>query len=426
MELVLKTSGQQCLAGSNPAPSAQFVRRFVNETTTETPRHAERAVRRPWGTLWRAAVVALVTVLVSVTSVGAIVVWKIQSQVDTVVLTDDDGNVSLPGISELNGGFNVLIVGSDTREGQQSGHGFGSVGSTLNDVNILVHISEDHQRATAVSIPRDMVVQIPQCPQPDGGMSGAMSAQPINVALWYGGLGCVVLTVENLTGLDINYAGLITFDGVAKMADAIGGVEVCVDGPIDDSYTRLKFDKAGIYTIQGYTALAFLRSRHGVGDGSDLGRISSQQHYLSSMVRKIQDEGVLLDPAKVYGLAQVAATSMTLSQSLSSIDTMVAIALVLKDIPRDNITFVQYPGTTGVGGVYKGKVAPLTTLADQLFELLKNDEPFLLDGDATGVGSSISEDTPDGSATADPEGEVLAGLQGQTAGQVTCAVSNKY
>lgn len=398
----------------------------MNEKTSSTPRHAASGPRRPWGTLWRAATVALVTVLVSGTSVGAIVVWKVQSQIETVDLTDGDGEVSLPAIDEMKGGFNVLIVGSDSRESQQKGHGFGDVGSTLNDVNILVHISEDHQRATAVSIPRDMVVPIPQCPQPGGGKSGAMSAQPINVALWYGGLGCVVLTVENLTGMDINYAGLITFDGVAKMADAIGGVEVCVDGPIDDSHTRLKFAKAGKYTIQGYEALAFLRSRHGVGDGSDLGRISSQQHYLSSMVRKIQDEGVLLDPAKVYGLAQVAATSMTLSSSLSSVDTMVAIALVLKDIPRENITFVQYPGTTGVGGVYKKKVAPLTALADTLFKALKNDTPFRLDGDATGVGSTVTGAAPDPESTAEPEGKVISGLKGQSAGQITCAVSNKY
>ena len=396
----------------------------MKEKNTTTPRHAVREVRRPWGTVWRAAVVALVTVLVSASSVGAIVVWKFQSQVETVTLTDDAGEVSLPPIGELKGGFNVLIVGSDTRQGQHAGHGFGNVRSTLNDVNILVHISADHQRATAVSIPRDMVVQIPRCPQPDGGSSGAMSAQPINVALWYGGLGCVVLTVEKLTGLDINYAGMITFDGVAKMADAIGGVDVCVDGPINDPHTRLKFPKAGTYTIQGYQALAFLRSRHGVGDGSDLGRISSQQLYLSSMVRKIQDEGVLLDPSKVYGLAQVAATSMLLSSSISSIDSMVAMALVLKDIPRENITFVQYPGTTGVGGVYKGKVAPLTALADKLFTAISNDEPFQLAGDATGVGSTVTGEAPDPNSTAAPEGKVIKGLKGQSAGQVTCAVAN--
>lgn len=246
----------------------------TNEPTF--PRHAESRARRPWGTLWRAATVSLVTALVSASSVAAIVIVKIQSQIQTVELTDGDGKLSLPAIGELKGGFNVLIVGSDTRAGQQQGHGYGTEKSTLNDVNILVHVSADHQRATAISIPRDMVVQIPSCPDPDGsGASGAMAAQPINVALMYGGLGCVVLTVEKLTGLEINYAGLITFDGVAKMSDAIGGVEVCVDGPILDPETGLRFDAAGKYTVQGYQALAFLRSRHGVGDGSDLGRISS-------------------------------------------------------------------------------------------------------------------------------------------------------
>lgn len=398
----------------------------MNENQTTTPRHAAHGVRRPWGTLWRAATVALVTILISATSVGAIVVWKFQSQVETVDLTNEKGEVTLPPIGELKGGFNVLIVGSDTRKNQKNGYGFGSTGSTLNDVNILVHISEDHQRATAVSIPRDMVVPIPQCTKKDGSKTGAMSAQPINVALWYGGLGCVVRTVESLTGMEISYAGLITFDGVAKMADAIGGVEVCVDGKINDPHTKLKFDKAGKYTIQGYQALAFLRSRHGVGDGSDLGRISSQQHYLSSMVRKIQDEGVLLDPAKVYGLAQVAATSMQLSSSLASVDTMVAVALVLKDIPRENIMFVQYPGTTGVGGVYKHKVAPLTALAAKLFKAIKEDAPFQLDGDATGIGAALTGDAPDPNSTAKPEGKVIKGLKGQSAGQITCAVANRY
>lgn len=392
----------------------------MNTPEPNLPRHAQNPVRRPWGTLWRVLTVGLVTAVVSSASVGAIAVWKIQSQVVAVDLTDGDGEISLPAIGELKGGFNVLIVGSDTRAGQSKGKGYGNAKSTLNDVNIVVHISEDQTRATAISIPRDMVVPIPSCPDPDGsGRSGAMSAQPISVALYYGGLPCVALTVEALTGLEINYAGLITFDGVAKMSDAIGGVKVCVDGPINDRHTRLNFPEAGEYIIQGQEALAFLRSRHGVGDGSDLGRISSQQHYLSSMVRKIQDEGVLLDPGKVYGLAQVAATSMTLSSSLASIDSMVAMALVLKDIPRENINFVQYPSTTGVGGVYKGKVAPLPALAKKLLDAVKADKPFRLDGDATGVGSTLTD-----GGEAEVEGEVISGLKGQSAGQVTCAVAN--
>ena len=273
-----------------------------------------------------------------------------------------------------------------------------------------------------------MVIPIPSCPREDGsGMNAAMAAQPINVALYYGGLACAVLTAENLTGLTIDYAGLITFNGVASLATAIGGVDVCVNAPVDDPYTGLKFPEKGTYNISGWEALAFLRSRHGVGDGSDLGRISSQQVYLSSLVRKVQDEGVLLDPAKVYGLASVAANSMTLSNSLSNLDTMVAMALVLKDIPRENIMFVQYPSTTGLGGVYAGKVAPLPDLAGSLFTAILNDLPFRLDKDATGVGSEIdasdvgSEIDDNGDQTG--SGEILSGIKGQSAAQNTCSVS---
>jgi anionic cell wall polymer biosynthesis LytR-Cps2A-Psr (LCP) family protein len=236
-----------------------------------------------------------------------------------------------------------------------------------------------------------------------------------------------VLTAENLTGLTIDYAGLITFNGVASLATAIGGVDVCVNAAVDDPYTGLKFPEEGTYNISGWEALAFLRSRHGVGDGSDLGRISSQQVYLSSLVRKVQDEGVLLDPSKVYGLASVAASSMTLSNSLSGLDTMAAMALVLKDIPRENIMFVQYPSMYGLGGVYAGKLAPERDLAETLFTAIREDKPFRLDKDATGVGSEI--DTTDENSEIDDKtekkgsGKILSGIQGQSAAQNTCSVS---
>jgi hypothetical protein len=114
----------------------------------------------------------------------------------------------------------------------------------------------------------------------------------------------------------------------------------------------------------------------------------------------------------------------------------VAMALVLKEIPRENIVFVQYPGTTGQGGVYSGKVAPIESLATALFDKIRNDEPFTLAGDATGVGSTqIDGGTdPEATATPDPEstssttntasGEELSGVQGQTADQFTCSVAN--
>ena len=397
-----------------------------NTQPESSPRHAAKAVRRPWGTILRAVGLSLAVALVSSSSIAGIVAWKITSSINSVSLAGED--IKLSGIGAMKGAFNVLIVGSDTRVGQPSKFGGEAAGATLNDVNIVVHVSEDHSRAVAVSVPRDLVVPIPSCPREDGsGTNASMAAQPINVALYYGGLACAVLTAENLTGLTIDYAGLITFNGVASLATAIGGVDVCVNAAVDDPYTGLKFPEKGTYNISGWEALAFLRSRHGVGDGSDLGRISSQQVYLSSLVRKVQDEGVLLDPAKVYGLASVAASSMTLSNSLSSLDTMAAMALVLKDIPRENIMFVQYPSMTGLGGVYAGKVAPVRDLAETLFAAIREDTPFRLDKDATGVGSEIDatdvESEIDDKTQKKGSGEILSGVQGQSAAQNTCSVS---
>ncbi len=391
---------------------------------TPLPRHAASSPRRPWATILRVIGLTLAVVLVSATAVVGITAWKIRSSIVTEAIGGEvgtDEEIRLASIGEMQGAFNILIVGTDTRDGQRSR--FGDLSSALNDVNIVVHVSEDHTRATAVSIPRDMVVPLPACPRPDGSSSGAASGLPINTALSYGGLNCVVLTVQQLTGLKIKYAGLVTFGGVAALSNAIGGVEVCVNAPIHDQYTGLDLPKAGKYTLAGWRALAFLRSRHGVGDGSDLGRISSQQVYLSSLVRKIQDEGVLLNPAMVYGLASTAAQSMTLSRSLSSVDTMVAMALVLKDIPRENIIFAQYPGTTGVGGIYTGKVAPLTEVANTLFAAIRKDKPFRLATDSTGPGSTIKGKPKDAESA---KGPVIPGVLGQSAAQETCSVAYHY
>ena len=425
--------------------------RTMRSLPTARIRHGRLRRSSGWRTALSGIAAGLSIVLVSGASVAAITVAQLDANIDEVVLTGANGEVrEVPTVGEWEGGFNVLIVGVDNAEGQSDARE--RDGATLNDVNILVHVAEDQQSAVAVSIPRDLVVPIPECPQEDGGTSYAMSAQPFNSAFSVGGLNCVVLTAEALTGLSIPYAGTISFDGVAMMSTAVGGVDVCVDAPVYDSYTGLDLPTAGTHTIEGYTALAFLRSRHGVGDGSDLSRISSQQVYMSSLMRTLQSNGTLTDPTKLYGLAQVATKAMSLSSSLASLDTMVSMALVLKDIPTENITFVQYPATTGLGGVYAGKAAPVERLADALFEKIRNDESFLLEEDATGNGSTLAEPAPSPSAPA-PEPsptetataapapsasptvppvpgeepaapEVLEGVLGQTAAQQTCSVAN--
>ncbi len=421
--------------------------RSTRSLPTAHVRHGRLRRSSGWRTVVSGIAAGLAVVLVSGASVAAITLAQLDANIDEVVLTGANGEVrELPTVGEWEGGFNVLIVGVDNAEGQQDQRE--RDGATLNDVNILVHVAEDQQSAVAVSIPRDLVVPIPECPQEDGGTSWAMSAQPFNSAYSVGGLNCVVLTAEALTGLSIPYAGTISFDGVAMMSTAVGGVDVCVDAPINDPYTGLDLPTAGTHTVEGYTALAFLRTRYGVGDGSDLSRISNQQVYMSSLMRTLQSGGTLTDPAKLYGLAQVATKAMSLSSSLASIDTMVSMALVLKDIPTENITFVQYPATTGVGGVYANKAAPIERLAEALFEKIRNDESFLLEADATGNGSTLAEPaeptpapSPSETATAAPAPsasptvppvpgetpaapEVLEGVLGQTAAQQTCSVAN--
>src|SRR5690606_31488924 len=142
--------------------------------------------------------------------------------------------------------------------------------SELNDVNMLLHVSADQTNAVAISFPRDLVVPIPECPAEDGSGPKYRSTEPLNTALFYGGLPCAVMTIAELTGLPIQFAGMISFNGVIEMSNAIGGVPVCVTGPVVDDFSGINLPEAGTYNLQGHEALAFLRSRHGVGDGSDL------------------------------------------------------------------------------------------------------------------------------------------------------------
>ena len=384
----------------------------------------------------------IAVLLVSGASLAAVAVTQLSNNIETVALVGQDHvqATAAPVLGSFEGGFNILIVGSDRCDDPA---GCVDRESELNDVTMLLHVYENQTSVVAVSFPRDLVVPIPSCPMADGsGNHNAMSAQPINNTLAYGGLACTVLTVEKLTGLPIRYAGLISFNGVIEMSSAIGGVDVCINGPVVDRYSGLNLPKAGTYTLEGEQALQFLRTRHGVGDGSDLGRISSQQVFLSSLVRTIKSDATLTDLPKLFGLAQAATSNMQLSESLANMNTMVSMALVVKDIPLESITFVQYPATTGVGGVYSGKAAPIVGQAAALMEKLANDEPFTLDA-GTGIGSVPDPNAPaapvtpaapvDPSASSGTEAAppavpaapaVLAGVLGQTAADYTCSKAN--
>jgi LCP family protein required for cell wall assembly len=324
--------------------------------------------------------ITIAVVSISAASITAIAVAD--------VLTSVKGGVDLvaaggapPTVGPIEGAVNILLAGSDSGDGDPQ---YGKRGENLNDVTMLLHISADHQSAVVVSFPRDMFVPIPRCPNDKGGTYPAMSSQKINVTLTYGGLACTVLTVEKLTGLSIPYAAEVGFNGVAAMSNAVGGVSVCVAERIDDDYTGTHLS-VGEHVLQGEAALEFLRTRHGIGDGSDLGRISNQQVFLSSLMRTVKSANTLSNPITVLKLAKSAASNMILSKSLNHVDTMISIAVALKNLNLSDFVFVQYPTVLGTSGDQSG-VLPIKSAATLLVNAIASDQPIALSG-KTGIGA---------------------------------------
>lgn len=391
-------------------------------------RHGRLSTPNPVLTVLKFLGVGLAVVAVSATSIVAIEAQRTLASA-TIFELPGETQGPPPDIAAMEGGFNILIVGSDRGEDTQSIKDRG--GAELNDVTMILHVSGDHKSAVAVSIPRDMVVPIPSCPKEDGsGNYARMSGQPINVTLSYGGIACTILTVQELTGLHIDFAGLITFQGVIEMSNAVGGVPVCLAEGITDPYSGFDYP-AGTHVLSGWDALAFLRSRHAVGDGSDLTRISSQQVFLSSLVRTLKSEDTLNNIPKLYSIAQAAISNMELSSNFANPDTLIAIARALSSLELAQVTFVQYPGTTGAPGIYQGKVKPNTALAKQVFDLILADQPFTLEA-GTDRGSDLDPnatplptDPTDPTATAapvTPDLPTIPGVKGQTAADQTCSV----
>lgn len=344
-------------------------------------RHGRLRSPRPAVAALKFLAAALAVILVSTGGVAAFAVWNVTSAIgEGVALPGEDQ--APPRIGTIEGGANLLLVGSDSGGGNAA---YGERGEVLNDVTMLLHIAEDQQSATVVSFPRDLIVDIPECPDPTGGeVFPPLDGVKINNALQRGGLACPVETVKALTGLDIPYAAVIEFDGVVAMSNAVGGVPVCVATPIDDRQISFKLP-AGESVLSGRDALQFLRSRYGVGDGSDLTRISNQQQFLSSLVRTLKSTETLSDPVKLYGIATAASQNLTFSNSLRSIDAMVSVASALRNIPLEEVVFVKYPGFAD-----GPDVIPDTDAAETLFAAIDADQKLVLTG-GTGGGTTVAE-----------------------------------
>ena len=386
---------------------------------SSSPAEASGTRKRLWVRILIAAIVVLVIAAVAV----GIAVARLSANVTTVDLGADEETVA-----DYSGSFDLLLVGSDGRDGQgeQYGEG-GDVSGARNDVTLMLHVNEAHDRATVISFPRDLLIDFPDCTDAETGQTelGASGVQ-FNEALERGGLGCVASAVESLTGTEVSYAAEISFQGVIELSHTVGGVPVCFEGAIDDPHSGLVIPDAGTYDLEGEQALAFLRSRHGVGDGSDLARISSQQAFMAGLVRKLQDEATFTDLVTLYSIADVATKNSTLSTDLADPLTMVSMGKTLAGLPLEDTTFVTYPYLPA-----DNRVVPDEATAAQLLALIDADEPIVLGAGNLGRGRTLEDGPDDGSAPA-PDAETDAptsedaalpeNVDGQSADERTCVI----
>ncbi|MGW0712013.1 LCP family protein [Streptomyces sp. NPDC002643] len=312
----------------------------------------------------------LAFLLVGVSAAGYLYYQHLNNNIDKI---SDDG-ASTGGFSK-DRAINLLVIGTDKRTGagNEKYGDSGSVGHA--DTTILLHVSKDRTNATAMSIPRDMIVDIPDCPteQEDGSTKNIAGTSDVrfNTSLGQDGRtpSCTMRTVTELTGITPDHFMVADFNAVKTLSTAIGGVKVCLAKPINDSKSKLNLSE-GEHTIQGEQALAFLRTRYSVGLGSDLSRIELQQQFLSSMIRQMKSEDTLTDPTKVLSLAEAATDALTVDSKISDIKKLASLGQEVGKVKTKNITFTTVPVVDNTDGA---TVLPTPGKAEELFSAIRDD-----------------------------------------------------
>ncbi|MFI2783263.1 LCP family protein [Streptomyces sp. ALB3] len=295
--------------------------------------------------------------------------------------------------------LNILLIGSDARDStanQKLGGAKETFGGTpLADVQMLLHLSADRSNISVISMPRDTMLKMPKCTDPDSGKVYPASTVDVqtNESLGRGGPGCTVAAWYELTGITIDHFMMIDFAGVVSMADAIGGVPVCVDANVyshtgDGKGSGLKLEE-GTTSVKGEQALQWLRTRYGFEDNTDLGRTKAQHQYLNSMVRELRKGTKLTDPGKLMDLAEAATSALTVDKGLDTVKKLYDLAEELKKAPTDRITMTTMPNVYGTGQ-FSGRVYPKPEEAEQVFRMVREDIP--LDGKASKRKTPVAKD----------------------------------
>ncbi|WP_051705239.1 LCP family protein [Streptomyces sp. NRRL S-455] len=289
---------------------------------------------------------------------------------------------------------NILLIGSDSREGDDNARYGRDSGTERSDTTILLHLSAGRSSATAVSLPRDLMVDLPGCRRPDGSRSAPRFAM-FNQAFQLGGSACTIRTVEKLTDIRVDHHVVVDFHGFKKMVDAVDGVEVCLKESIDDRAAKLKLP-AGRVTLNGEQALGYVRARKSLGDGSDTERMERQQRFLGALANKVRSNDVLLNPVKLYPVLDAATSSLTTDPDLASLRGLYELVRGLRDIPMEQVQFLTVPRRSYAYDANRDQL--VEPEAERLFERLRTDAPVVVAGHAPhGSAPRRSADSHDGS-----------------------------
>ncbi|MET7615753.1 LCP family protein [Streptomyces sp. NPDC005408] len=364
-----------------------------DDTEGETPKRKRHWLR--WAALGTSVVV------LAAAGVG----WWFYRKLDANITTDTTAAAELETYEKERptpvavDAQNILLLGSDTRSGAgNSKYGRDDGGSQRSDTTILLHIAADRQSATAMSIPRDLMVNIPSCRKPDGTRTKAQFAQ-FNWAFEFGGAGCTIRTVEGFTGVRIDHHMVVDFHGFKAMVDAVHGVEVCLKEPIDDADAHLKL-RAGKQKLNGEQALGFVRARKSIGNGSDTERMERQQQFLGALVKKVQSNGVLLNPIRLYPVLDAATKSLTTDPGLDSLKDLYDLTRSIRNVPTEKVQFLTVPRQPYSADPNRDEL--VEPEASELFKRLREDTPVRVVLEKNKKKGTSGDEKPDDSGSASP------------------------
>ncbi|MEU0740898.1 LCP family protein [Streptomyces sp. NPDC006134] len=352
--------------------------------------------------------------------------WAVYAKLDGNITPDEAAAAELARYEKerptalVRGARNILLIGSDTRSGDGNARYGRDSGTARSDTTILLHLAAGRHSATAVSVPRDLMVEVPGCRRADGSRTEPVFTM-LNYAFEAGGSACTIRTVEKLTGIRIDHHVVVDFHGFKEMVDAVGGVEVCLSEPIDDKAAGLKLP-AGRVTLDGEQALGYVRVRKTLGNGSDTGRMERQQRFLGALADKVQSNDVLLNPVKLYPVLDAATSALTTDPGLASLRGLYELARGLRDIPTERVQFLTVPRESYARDANRDQLVEAE--AEKLFERLRRDEPVAVTeapgghgayGRDRGKSREMRADEPSGSVSPAPT------FHGNTAAEDGCA-----